>query len=153
MILRDYDHPDRTKLAEALATIAAENGLTFLVGLDPLMASQVGAAGVHLPETALKRAVGIKRNYPDFLVTAAAHNLQALGAAAQIGADAAFLSPIFPTKSHPGAKTLGPVRASRMAQQAAIPVFALGGIDDRTLQRLKGSAFAGIGAIGGLAGQ
>ena len=150
VILRDYDAPGRPDLARALARNAQDKGLMLLVGRDAALAKAVGAHGVHLPEALTDTAPAIKRDHPDFIVTAAAHSLNALQKAARMGADAAFLSPIFPTGSHPGTPTLGPVKTGLWVRQAKVPVFGLGGIDAKTAPRLNGTGLAGFGAIGGL---
>ena len=43
------------------------------------------------------------------------------------------------------------LRASLMARQVRLPVYALGGMDARNAQRLIGTPFVGIAAIGALA--
>ena len=150
VILRDYDAPDRAALAAALSRTAREKGLMLLVGRDGKLALDVGAHGVHLPEAFAADARALKDKHPHLVVTAAAHSLSALQKAGRAGADAAFLSPIFATASHPGTTTLGPVKAGLMVRQATLPVFGLGGIDARTAPRLRGTGLAGFGAIGGL---
>ena len=69
-------------------------------------------------------------------LTASAHNLRELKSAERSGAALVFLSPAFPTRSHPGARALGPVRFGLIAAQARIPVIALGGVDARKARRL-----------------
>ena len=107
IILRHYGAPERAALARRLAAIARRRGLVLLVGEDPGLARRVGAHGVHLPERAIRRA-GAVRWQRDWLVTAAAHSPAALRAAASAGADAALLSPVFATASHPDVRALGP---------------------------------------------
>jgi thiamine-phosphate pyrophosphorylase len=68
--------------------------------------------------------------------SASAHNLRELKSAERSGAALIFLSPAFATRSHPSARTLGPVRFGLISQQARVPVIALGGIDARNVQRL-----------------
>ena len=75
----------------------------------------------------------------------------ALAAAAHGGANAALLSPVFATKSHPGAESLGVAGANALATAAALPVYALGGINLQSAPGLSGTAFAGLAAIEGLA--
>jgi thiamine-phosphate pyrophosphorylase len=70
-------------------------------------------------------------------VSASAHNLRELRAAERQGAAFVFVSPVFPTRSHPGARTLGRVRFGLLAHQARIPVIALGGLDARKARSLK----------------
>ena len=58
-----------------------------------------------------------------------------------------FVSPAFPTRSHPGARALGALGWLAVARGAK--AAALGGIDGRSIRRL--SAALAAGAIGGLA--
>lgn len=62
-------------------------------------------------------------------------------------AEALLLSPVFPTRSHPGAKVLGPLRFRRLAALARVPVIALGGMNRRGNRRLKWPQWAGIDAF------
>jgi thiamine-phosphate pyrophosphorylase len=81
--------------------------------------------------------------------SASAHNLRELKTAERKGAKLVFLSPAFPTRSHAGARTLGPVRFGLIAGQALIPVIALGGMDERKARRLPHIyGWAGIDAWG-----
>ena len=60
----------------------------------------------------------------------------------------AFLSPAFPTASHPGAPDLGPLRWQAMARAARLPVAALGGLDGSNIGRLThGHGAAAISAL------
>jgi thiamine-phosphate pyrophosphorylase len=104
----------------------ATNGrhLVYLTGIERLD----GAHGVH----------GGHRG-----VSASVHNLRELKAAERRGAAFVFVSPVFPTRSHPGARTLGRVRFGLLARQARIPVIALGGMDAR-----KGRSLKALGAYG-----
>jgi thiamine-phosphate pyrophosphorylase len=70
-----------------------------------------------------------------------------LGLAARLGADAALLSPVFATRSHPGGATLGPVRFRLLARQAALPVIALGGMDARRARALRWRRWAAIDGL------
>jgi thiamine-phosphate pyrophosphorylase len=84
--------------------------------------------------------------------TASTHDLAELRAAERAGAGLVFLSPVFPTRSHPGARTLGRVRFGLVARQARIPVIALGGMDSRrwrSLRPLGAYGWAGIDAWNG----
>jgi thiamine-phosphate pyrophosphorylase len=76
---------------------------------------------------------------------ATAHSLRELARARR--ADAALLSPVFPTRSHPGGKVLGPLRFRLLAQRSPVPVIALGGLNPRAARRLKWPRWAGIDAF------
>lgn len=147
VILRDGDlaADDRLALARQLADTARRRGLCLLIAGDSRLARRVGAAGVHWPERCLPTRV---RGF----ATAAAHSPAALRRAQRAGVAAAFLSPVLPTDSHPGAPCLGVVRFAALVRRAGLPIYALGGIDGRTAPRLAGSGAVGIGAIGAFAG-
>ena len=149
VILRHYGAPERASLARSLAAVARRRGLLLLVGEDPALARRVGAHGVHLPERALGRA-GSVRWQQDWLITAAVHSPVALRVAAAAGADAALLSPVFVTASHPHVRSLGPQRFAALVRHSPIPIYALGGIDRDRAQLLLGSGAVGIAGIGGL---
>ncbi len=156
VILRHYDAPDREALARRLAALCRRRGVLLLVAGDWRLAWRIGADGVHLPEGLARRGprswgAGVPHR-PGFLVTAAAHSPPAIRRAARAGADAVLLSPVFPTASHPGAKTLGTLRFARWCRMATVPVYALGGVSRDTAPRLAGSGVAGLAGIGGPAG-
>ena len=75
--------------------------------------------------------------------TAAAHGVREIRAAERSGAGAIFLSPLHPTRSHPGAPTLGRMRFAALARTTRLPVIALGGID-----RIRGRMAMRVGAWG-----
>ena len=61
--------------------------------------------------------------------------------------DAVLLSPVFRTRSHPEAATLGPLRFRLLAQRARMPVIALGGMNADTAQRLDWPRWAAIDGL------
>ncbi len=150
VVLRHYGLPERKQLARELAAICRLRDLVFLVAGDGALAAEVGADGLHLPEALAGQARRWRRRRPDWLITVAAHGLPALHAAAACGADAALLSPVFATASHPNARVFGPLRFARLVRASRIPVYALGGVDAVSAPRLIDSGAAGIAAISGL---
>ena len=150
IILRHTMSDTRRFLAQALIRIAHERGLLLLIAGDAALAARIGADGLHLPETRMSEAMHWKATHPSWLITAAAHSERALACAARAGADAALLAPAFPTLSHAERPSLGVTRLRLMAARAALPVYALGGVNARTAQRLAGARLAGIAAIDGL---
>jgi len=142
VVIRGRDTGARAALLQALAPLP---GLRLLVADDPALAA--AADGLHLPEARAREAAHWRVRHPGWIITASAHSLRGLMALAHV--DAAFLSPVFATASHPGAPALSPARAGLIAAAAPVPVYALGGIDGRNAARLP-RAFAGIAAIAGL---
>jgi thiamine-phosphate pyrophosphorylase len=81
------------------------------------------------------------------LRTWSAHNRREIRAAERAGAHLIFLSPVFVTRSHPGAAALGPRRFTALAHQTRLPVIALGGMDAEKARGLGGAyGWAGIDA-------
>jgi thiamine-phosphate pyrophosphorylase len=142
VVIRGRDEQVRAALLEILAPLP---GLRLLVADDPELAA--AADGLHLPEARARAAAHWRARHPGWIITASAHSLRALMTLTHV--DAAFLSPVFATASHPGAPVLSPARAGFIAAAAPVPVYALGGVDGRSATRLP-RAFAGIAAIAGL---
>jgi len=93
-----------------------------------------GADGVHN-----RRGRGLK--------TASAHSLAEARGAVRRGADVLFVSPVFATRSHPGAAVLGVAGAERIARAVRVPCLALGGMDIERFGELPGFyGWAGIDA-------
>jgi thiamine-phosphate pyrophosphorylase len=146
VLYRDYDDPKRPALARRYSVICRRRGVLFLVAGDIRLALAVCADGLHLPARALSSSAC--RREKRLLLTAACHDAAELARAGVVGADLAFLSPAFPTQSHPGTEHLGPARFRALASASPLPVLALGGVDERNAPLLAGKNVAGIAAIG-----
>ncbi len=154
LVVRHYNDPGRWHLAETLRTVTARHRLCLLIAVrsrsDVRRAMALGADGVHVPENLAWRIPAYRTMASRMLVTAAAHGPVALRRASRHGADAALLSPVFPTASHPGRPAIGAARARQWVRQCPLPVYGLGGINPSNVRRLMDSGFVGIAAIDGL---
>jgi len=130
----------RAKLGRDLARLCRARRLPLAVAGDARLAAAL-RAGLHLR--------GGRPARRGRWTTSSAHNVPEVLRARRAGAAAIFLSPCFPTASHPGAATLGPLRWAGVARRAGAPLFALGGVDGVSARRLPCSC-AGAGAIGAL---
>ena len=149
LIFRHYGVAVRTALALDLAKICRARRLRLLIAGDLSLALRCGA-GLHLPEAMAREPaakIRLWHRQTGRLLTVAAHGRAALVRAR--GADAALLSPVFTTASHPDARSLGPLAFRRLVRNARLPVYALGGINARTIRHLKGSGAAGAAALAG----
>ena len=149
-MFRGFGAPDAADQGRRLAAISRRWGLKLLVGADARLAHAIGADGVHLPERLAHRARPIKRARPDWLVTAAAHSLRAARAARTSGADAAVVSVAFSSRSRSAGPPMGPIRLAALARRAGLPVYGLGGIDEKTARRLKDAGLVGLAAVDAL---
>ena len=147
VLLRHYAAPQRRDLAFSLAERCRAGRIQLIIGGDLELARAVGADGVHFPQgfslgwVRAAKAAGL-------LVTTAAHDGPALVAAFRMGADAALLSPVFPTLSHPGMPALGVIRFAALVRESRVPVYALGGVSAGSVGRLQHSGAVGVAAVG-----
>lgn len=142
----------------ALRPLARRRGLMLVVAGDG-RAALAARAGLHLPDRRPGRGVlpflaARRAGAPMAVLTMAAHgSAGAVARVRRLRPDVVFLSPLFPTASHPGAPALGPLRWQAAARRLGrVAVAALGGVAVRTLARVPRRA-AGVAAIGGLAPQ
>lgn len=137
IVFRHYRTPlaERRRLFAAIQAIAQARGLVLVrAGPDRLAARE---DGVH----------NARRRPPRGLLTRAAHSRGQARAAAHAGADLVFVSPVFSTRSHPGAPPLGPTRARLIARAFDGPAIALGGVTRAQGKRLMRTGFHGWAAI------
>lgn len=137
VIFRDYDAPDRKKIAELVADICMAQGLILSIAGDPELALGLNA-GFHMPE---KQAPSLLRHLSrlpvNAFVTLSVHNMRGLISAKHFPVDAVLISPVFTTNSHSDAATLGPVRFASLAKNSPCPVYALGGMSEAQLKRVN----------------
>lgn len=84
---------------------------------------------------------------PAILRLVTAHSMREIALARRARADAVLLSPVFPTRSHPGGKSLGPLKFGLLAARAQVPVIALGGMNARAARRIGAKQWAAIDGL------
>lgn len=146
ILVRARQPKRRCQLARYAKNLAAKRDIAVFVADDAAMARKLGLA-LHLPEIRRGHLVHWRAT-TGLCATASAHTLHAACHALALGAQAVFLSPVFPTASHPNGPHLGAVRARLIARQLPGPVYALGGVSAHRAGLLEG--FAGLAAIGAL---
>lgn len=131
VVFRHYATPasERRRLWLRLRRAGRAKRLVLVrAGAEPLP----GEMGVHA-----RRGRGV--------VTWPAHDRLEARAGAKAGA-VLFVSPVFPTRSHPGMPALGPARAARIGRGLGMLV-ALGGMNARRFARARRAGFTGWAAI------
>ena len=137
--LRDkrIDDDAYAKAARNLAALCRERGIPFLLNDRWHLVEQTGADGVHLgqddaPIEQVRRALG-----PEAILGLSTHDAAEAAAARDRGADYIGIGPMFPTAT----KTLtrapgGPALYQAAAAATDLPIFCIGGIDERNLPSL-----------------
>lgn len=122
-VYRHYhlDAAARRERFDRLLAVAHRSGHVVLLADDADRAAAWGADGIYGPPDRLG-------NRPGLLRLAAAHDAREIALADRNGADGVFLSPVFPTRSHPDGACLGVSIFRRLAAGSRLPVIALGGM-------------------------
>jgi thiamine-phosphate pyrophosphorylase len=135
IVFRHYRAADRRALFDRVVEAARERGILVLLAGPAEEAERWGADGSH------------GRGPGRGLRSAPAHDLTEIRAAEAAGADLVFLSPVFETRSHPGAPALGAAGFAGLVAATRLPVIALGGMDEKRFAALGcGYGWAGIDA-------
>lgn len=139
LIYRHYHLGPRERRArfDGLARVARRRGHLVVLSATPGEARNWGADGSY----------GMPANGGGGLRLIAAHSLAEIAMARRARADAILLSPIFATRSHPGARPLGPLRFRLLAARAGMPVIALGGMDAARARRIGAPHWAAIDGL------
>ncbi|RIV83872.1 thiamine phosphate synthase [Aurantiacibacter zhengii] len=142
-VYRHYHLPPAERLArfDMLATIARRAGHLVILSDSTLTAREWGADGVY------GAPLSIYPTRADMIAVATVHDMREMAQANRLGADAVMLSPVFPTRSHPGGKVLGPARFRTLANHARMPVIALGGMTSASARRLGWLRWAAIDGL------
>ncbi|OIO71206.1 MAG: thiamine phosphate synthase [Zetaproteobacteria bacterium CG1_02_53_45] len=139
--------------ASRLRQLTRQHQARLIIHTQADIALAVDADGVHVGSAGIGTVAAIRcwLNDPGKTVSVSCHNLGELRAAEAAGADYLFLSPLFPTLSHPGAAHLGVEAFYGLISKTALPVVALGGINCENRKLVPVSSCAVIGAVLGSA--
>lgn len=133
----------RWRLLRRLMRVASGRRLTVLLAGMPATAVRWGADGVHLRQHDARRAVQARRI--GLLMTMPVHDAKEARRAHRACADGVFVSPLHPTRSHPGAPALGRAGWLRLARLAGGQAFALGGMTPARARALQRASGIGVG--------
>lgn len=144
IIVRHYhsDPDTRRALYGALAQIARRRRLLLMLAGSSARAAAWKADGWHGHDH--------RRTARPVLHSAPAHDAREMQRAKRAGVDFILLSPLFPTRSHPGGRSLGRVAFARLARDADVPVMALGGVRKTHRHAVSSIGAGGWAAIDGL---
>ena len=152
VIFRHYNYPNRARLANTISTICKDRGLCLIISKDTSLALEVNAGGLHLPEHEIlspsKSAMCWIRSKRG-ISTGSCHSKKVLHLAGVLGISGAIVSPIFPTPSHPNTDGLGLKALAGLCRSSPIPVFALGGINNKSTNSVINCGVYGLAGIGG----
>jgi len=142
LVFRHYHLPPQARRArfERFRKLCQRRGVLVITAGE---ARGWRADGRYGAPHALGRTTGLR----PCLFLATAHSLAEIAAAVRARASAVLLSPVFATRTHPGAAALGPVRFLLLAQRCPLPVIALGGMTRARVARLPVYGWAAIDGL------
>lgn len=142
LIFRHYhlEEQARAERYAKLARLARRGGHLVALSGSVRQARRWRADGAYGPSDRLGQGPAALR-----LVTA--HSLREIGMAQRARADAILLSPVFPTRSHPDGKALGPVKFRLLTAWSRVPIIALGGMSQTRSRALLWKKWAAIDGI------
>jgi len=144
---KSFSKAEYKSLADKAIKTCREKGVRLFVNASINDALDMGAEAVHL-SAAEMMAAKEKPSLPNSLVLAAScHNQKDLQTASELGVLFAVLSPVCKTKTHINAEPLGWEQFERLADQAWLPVFALGGLGPKDINQAKLKGACGVAGI------
>jgi thiamine-phosphate pyrophosphorylase len=135
ILIRHYR--SEQSLRKRLAVRVLDLGAPLAMAGDEELARAAGAVLFHNPGDMPS----------DLPFSLSVHDEKEARRARDRGAALVFVSPVYPTRSHPGATALGDAEALRLATIAGCPAMALGGMDQAKGSALMARGFAGWAGI------
>jgi 8-oxo-dGTP diphosphatase len=134
------------EFAQHVVALTRAHGAKVLINSDVALARETGADGVHLTAEQLRAASG----RPDSpWCGASCHSTEELRRAEALAVDFVVLGPVRATPSHPRAVPLGWERFREIAADAAVPVYALGGMAPPDMEQALSCGAHGLAMVRG----
>ena len=144
---KDAPHDEILALARELGAICHEAGVPFVIDDDADIAIESGADGVHVGQDDMACVEARRRLGPDAIVGVSVQTVeQALQAQAD-GADYLGVGALIPTPTKPDAVDVTFEELRAICEAVDIPVVGIGGLNARTIGKLKGSGAHGAAVV------
>ncbi len=140
------------KFIEQAYPLCKQQRALLLINSAVRNAKDFAVDGIHLTSRhlmAITRRPAFPRGTSELAhwVAASCHNLQELQHAQIIGVDFVVLAPVLATKTHPETEPLGWEQFARLVSQVNLPVYALGGLSESSLDMACQAGGQGVAAI------
>ena len=146
VLFREKDLPptERLRLGEEVRAAVDAAGVPLLVASDPALATELGAAAVHL---AAADPVPVTAT---IVHGRSCHDADEVRVAVREGAAYATVSPVFLTESKPGyGPAIGATALAALVEAAGdMPVYALGGVTPDRVSPCMAAGVAGVAVMG-----
>jgi thiamine-phosphate pyrophosphorylase len=146
IVLRHFGRDDQKALAPALARIARQRGLVFLIAADPQLAARVKADGVHWPFAQRAEARLWRGRFR--IMSVSAHSARELRAVDTRVFVAALVSTVFASQSASASPPMGTLGLRRLLKLSRVKLIGLGGVNAANASAI--APFSGLAAVDGL---
>ena len=148
MILREKDLSDEEyeQLAEQVLAICEDEQVRLFVHSKTEIAKRIGCRGIHMtiPGLQVLSDVELREVQECFAqISVSCHSLEDMQYAVQHGATQIVLGTIFETECKKGLKGRGVAFVEEICRQCPVPVYAIGGINEKRLPQVMAAGAAG----------
>lgn len=141
---KDLNSYELFNLAEDLRKITKKYNILLTINDRLDIALVVDADGVHLPEKSIPISV-IKSKFPELIVGKSCHTVECAVNSEREGADYIYFSPIFYVEGKN--KPVGLEGLKEVVNKVNIPVYALGGIKGKDIEKILKTGAYGVAGI------
>ena len=135
------------KEARELLALCRRYRVPFVIDDDVELAMAIGADGVHVGQSDMEAGTARRRIGKDKILGVSVQTVKEARIAAACGADYLGVGAVFPTNSKEDAEIVRYETLKEICSAAAVPIVAIGGINDENVMQLAGSGIAGIAVI------
>ncbi len=143
--LRQKSEPIDEQIAKDCLALCHQYQAKLLINQHIKLAKKIKADGVHLTSKQLNSET--IKTCQNLLIAASCHSKDELEKAERLGVDFALLSPVYPTKTHPAAQSLGLNQFQTLIAHVNFPVYGLGGLSENDLSDIFQAGGQGIAGI------
>ncbi len=148
---KDLDDVALYELAKPISELCKTNNAHLFINTNVKVAIDVGAAGIHLPDSGISVDYVKAQSKSNFLFGCSTHSVDTAKKRETESIDFITYSPIYPTVSKPGyGPAVGVGNLEKLAKQVNLPVFALGGITPARVGECLRAGASGVAVMSGV---
>lgn len=147
--LREKELDEETFLEEAkkIKKLCGKYHVPFVINDNVDIALAVDADGVHVGQSDMEAGKVREKLGPDKIIGVSCKNVEQALLAKKHGADYLGVGAMYPTGTKKDATAVTPEVLSEICQAVDIPVVAIGGINKKRLEPLKGTGVDGVAVV------
>ncbi len=153
--LREKDLGKETfrRESDRIRDLCKNYNIPFIVNDNVEIAIETGADGIHVGQSDMEVGSVRKLIGEDMILGVSAQTVEQALIAESKGADYLGVGAIFPTNSKDDADSVSIEELKAICKAVNIPVVAIGGIDNKNIDKLEGSGIVGVALISAIFGQ